>query len=95
MIIYAYTFKYHPDTSKAGSKEQNSKKFQEIMEAYRVLSKKPSRDAYDANVSAPPYQPFGPQYAYQRRERPSPETDFETWRQYMNNMNTRQGFNQR
>lgn len=58
------------------------------MAAYRVLSKKSSRAAYDADVFAP----FGPHYAYQRRDRPPPsQDDYENWKEYMNNMNTRQG----
>ncbi|XP_031638723.1 uncharacterized J domain-containing protein C4G9.19 [Contarinia nasturtii] len=52
--------KYHPDTSKDGNIKQNSTKFQEIMEAYKVLNKKSTRDAYDAEISIT----HNPYYAY-------------------------------
>lgn len=42
-------FQYHPDTCKSGNVQQNTKRFQEIMEAYRVLGKKDSRTSYDAS----------------------------------------------
>lgn len=42
-------FQYHPDTCKSGSVQQNTKNFQDIVEAYRVLSKNESRTSYDAS----------------------------------------------
>lgn len=56
------------------------------MEAYKVLSKQATRKMYDHDISDAPY---GPQYAYHRRERSS-NSDYENWKQQMNNMNTRQ-----
>lgn len=47
-IVHLY-FQYHPDTCKSGNVQQNTKRFQEIMEAYRVLGKKDSRSSYDAS----------------------------------------------
>lgn len=44
-----YLFQYHPDTCKSGNIQQNTKFFHDIVEAYRVLSKKDSRTSYDAS----------------------------------------------
>jgi len=45
--------KYHPDTIASGSQaeiEEKKKKFQEVQEAYNVLSKEGERKAYDQNI---------------------------------------------
>lgn len=57
------------------------------MEAYKVLSKQATRQKYDHDISDAPYRTH---YAYNRRERSS-NSDYENWKQQMNNMNTRQG----
>ncbi|XP_055316711.1 dnaJ homolog subfamily B member 9-like [Sitodiplosis mosellana] len=86
--------KHHPDTSKVGNANQNSRKFQEIMEAYKVLNKKSSREAYDAEISIsqypnhPYHHPYhNPYYAtYNRREQRFYEGDFASYQQHMHNM---------
>lgn len=51
------------------------------MEAYRVLSKKSSRDVYDSGYR----YDYGSSY----RENSSYDNDYEMWKQRMNNMNTK------
>lgn len=41
------SFQYHPDTSETEDVKQNTSKFQDILEAYRILSKKETRAAFD------------------------------------------------
>lgn len=88
------TLQYHPDTSKTGNQEQNARKFQEIMEAYRVLSKKSSRDAYDLDNSPyhPEYQHYASPFMKRRRERQFYEGDFNSWQQ-QNMYNQRYKYN--
>lgn len=69
------------------------------MQAYKVLNKKSSRDAYDAEIDPtqytysnyPPNYPFHhPNYAtYQRRDRRFYEGDYASYQQHMHNI--RQG----
>lgn len=59
------------------------------MEAYRVLSKKSSRDAYDLGMSGHGQSPNS-YYQANYRERNVYDRDFEMWRQRMNNMNKSQ-----
>lgn len=60
-------FKHHPDSS--AKSQSNTRRFTEIMEAYKVLGKKDSRAAYDnilnANIVGDP-KDFNSYYGFQR-----------------------------
>lgn len=59
------------------------------MEAYRVLSKKSSRTAYDLEISPANSQQPNPYYASpyrQQRDRRFYDSDYENWQQRMHNM---------
>lgn len=83
---------YHPDTSKTGSPEHNSRKFQEIMEAYRVLSKKSSREAYDVEISVADYP--NPYYAtpFKQNDRRHYDAHSAYWQQMHNMRNHSTGY---
>lgn len=68
------------------------------MEAYKVLNKKVSRDAYDAEIAIsqyPNYSYHNPYYAmHNRRERRFYEGDFASYQQHMYNTRHGSGYEQ-
>lgn len=77
-LIVLSHLKHHPDTSKTNNTEKSSRKFQEIVEAYRVLNKKKSRDAYDAEIFiSKPGPNVTPNYG-----QPYSSDDYEMMRRY-------------
>lgn len=61
--MYVFYFQCHPDSSKSSVySAENTVKFTEIMEAYRILSRPDARVAYDFYLKNPAGKGFGTVY---------------------------------
>lgn len=55
---------YHPDTSKSGNAKMDNAKFQNIMEAYKILGKTDLRANYDSKLRGPRNYGYDPGQDY-------------------------------